>query len=326
VLFANNDHTPLPPGSLSKILTALIAVGWLPADAVVPVTAQAAAVSPERIGMEPGQQWTLSEALQSALIFSANDASYALAQRISGSLAAFATVMTDAAGQIGLVDHPVLRDPAGLDGTEGFEGGNLISAWDVATMARDLMADPALADIVRLPQLDFKGPNGTVYGLHNQNLYFLHTYPGAIGVKTGLTDRAGFCVAEEAVRGARHMLAVVLNGTNSYQSAASLLDTGFTTPVAAEPNNGPTLPPVAAPAPSPPPVPTTLRPRYQQDPVGVAANYPAPQVARRSDDPNRYKVDAGAAAAVGVVAVLVVIWTLRDISWRRRSGLHWRRR
>jgi D-alanyl-D-alanine carboxypeptidase (penicillin-binding protein 5/6) len=326
VLFAQNDHTPLPPGSLSKILTALVAVGWLPPEAVVPVTAQAASASPERIGMEPGQQWTFTEALQSALIFSANDASYALAQRISGSLAAFATVMRSAADQIGLMDHPVLRDPAGLDGTEGFEGGNLISAWDVATMARDLMADPELAAIVGLPKLDFKGPNGTVYGLDNQNLYFLRTYPGAIGVKTGLTDRAGFCVAEEAVRGTRHMLAVVLHGTNSYQTAASLLDTGFATAVEAEPTNAPTLPAAAVPDPNPPRIPTEMLRRLdEQDQMGVAGNFPGPPVTHRSD-PNRYEVDGAAAAAVGVVAVLVAVWTLRDISWRRRMGSHWRRR
>jgi D-alanyl-D-alanine carboxypeptidase (penicillin-binding protein 5/6) len=145
-------------------------------------------------------------------------------------------------------DHPIFHDPAGLDGTEGFEGGNRVSAWDLATAARDLMANPELAMIVRMHRLDFTGPDHVVYGLDNQNLYFLDTYPGAIGVKTGLTDAAGFCVAEEAQRGARRMLAIVLNGASSYQTAADLLNKGFATPAGTEPTAD-ELPAVAEPEP-----------------------------------------------------------------------------
>lgn len=317
-LFARSAHIPMPPGSLSKILTALIAVAWLPHSSLIPVSAQAASVTPERIGMEPGQQWPFEEVLQAALIFSANDAAYALAQQVSGSLGRFAALMAESGLQIGLMDHPVLRDPAGLDGSEGFEGGNLISAWDVAIMARDLMANSQLAAIVRSPRLDFKGPNGTVYGLRNQNLYFLSTYPGAIGVKTGLTDRAGFCVAEEAERGGRHMLAVVLNGANSYQSAAFLLDRGFATPATAEPTNAEVLPPVAFPGRPPPPPPAKLVrlgaehdeevPAVSADPVHT----PASRLAG-------LWVDAGAVVAVVVAAL--VLWVLWGrISPRKRPG------
>jgi D-alanyl-D-alanine carboxypeptidase (penicillin-binding protein 5/6) len=324
-LFARNDHTPLPPGSLTKILTALIAYAWLPHNSFIPVGALAANVTPERIGMEPGQKWPFEEVLQAALVFSANDASYALAQRISGSLGRFAILMTYAAAQIGLKDHPVLRDPAGLDGTEGFEGGNLISAWDTAVIARDLMANPQLAAIVGLRKLGFKGPNGTVYGLDNQNLFFLSTYPGAVGVKTGLTDRAGFCVVEEAVRAPRHMLAVVLNGTNSYQSAAFLLNLGFATAARAEPRKDPALPPPATPEPppaSPPSPPATYRhlsDEQASDGAGVVADSPARAAPVSSEtSATSDEVVAGAAAALAV-AVLLAVWVLW-VSPRRRPG------
>jgi D-alanyl-D-alanine carboxypeptidase (penicillin-binding protein 5/6) len=252
VLFARNDHADLPPGSLTKMLTAMIVVDWLPPQALVPVSAIAAAAYPEKVGMKVGQLWPLADSLQALLIFSANDAAYALAQRVSGSLSEFSVTMQEAAAQIGMRDHPVWRDPAGLDGTEGFEGGNRVSAWDLATAARDFMANPELAGIVRMHSLDFTGPDHIVYGLSNQNLYFLDTFPGAIGVKTGLTDAAGFCVAEEAQRGGRKMLAIVLDGASSYQTAADLLDKGFATPVAAESAPDPLLPPVAEPEPTPP--------------------------------------------------------------------------
>jgi D-alanyl-D-alanine carboxypeptidase len=246
VLIGQNDHVPLPPASLTKILTAMIAADWLRPGTVVPVSAQAAAVYPNRVGMKAGQRWPLAIALRTLLVFSANDSAYALAQRVGGSLAGFAAIMRQAGAQLGLSGPMVLRDPAGLDGKEGFEGGNLLSAWDVAIVARDLMANPTLASIVGIKRYRFTGPDRIVYDLDNKNNYFLDSYPGAIGVKTGFTDSAGFSVAEEAVRGHRAMLAVVMNGENSYQTATDLLNRGFTIPVAAE-RKDPVLPPVREP-------------------------------------------------------------------------------
>jgi len=75
------------------------------------------------VGIEKGVAWPLHDVLESLLVLSANDAAYALAQRISGSLATFASVMQRSAKQVGMTDSPVFHDPAGLDGTEGFEGG-----------------------------------------------------------------------------------------------------------------------------------------------------------------------------------------------------------
>ena len=88
------------------------------------------------------------------------------------------------------------------------------------------MANPTLASIVALKHYRFTGPDGIVYDLSNKNLYFLNTYPGAIGIKTGFTDPAGFCVAEEAVRGRRAMLAVVMNGDQLLSDRGRLARTG----------------------------------------------------------------------------------------------------
>ncbi len=320
VLFAHNDHAALRPGSLTKMLTAMIVADWLPAKALVPVSPTAAAAYPEKVGMKVGQMWPLADSLQALLIYSANDAAYALAERVSGSLNGFAATMQEAAAQIGLQDHSVWHDPAGLDGTEGFEGGNRVSAWDLATAARDLMANPELARIVRMHSLDFTGPDHIVYGLSNQNLYFLDGFPGAIGVKTGLTDAAGFCVAEEAERGGREMLAIVLDGASSYQTAADLLDKGFATPVEAEAATDPQLPPVAEPE----PIPSVPSARFVDTEFAAtkAAAVVAPPwwrtVGRRLA--SRSVLGTGGAAAL-VVGVLVVARTVRGRR-RRPIGAH----
>jgi D-alanyl-D-alanine carboxypeptidase (penicillin-binding protein 5/6) len=120
------------------------------------------------------------------------------------------------------------------------------------------MANPALAAIVRMKTFEFTGPDGIVYDLSSHNLAFLNSYPGAIGVKTGFTDLAGVCVIEEAQRGGRAMMAVVMDGSAPDETAGLLLDRGFRTPVSAEAATEPVLPAVVEPKPPPPPGPKRL--------------------------------------------------------------------
>ena len=266
VLLGHNERMRLPPASLTKILTALIAIRYLPSDAGVPGTVVSENVYPNKVGMEVGVAWPLTEVLQSLLVLSANDAAYAIAQRVSGSLSAFSDVMERSAQQIGMADDPVFHDPAGLDGTEGFDGGNLVSARDLAIAARDLLYTPQLAKIVRERNYRFVDPKGVVHWLPSMNFAFLVTYPGAIGVKTGFTDRAGVCIIGAATRGGRTMLAVVMNGYNPTQSAVDLLNEGFATPTSAEPATD-HLPPHTLPSPPKIITPTKLLRKVHCTPV-----------------------------------------------------------
>jgi D-alanyl-D-alanine carboxypeptidase (penicillin-binding protein 5/6) len=308
VLAGHAYHTPLPPASLTKTLTAMIAVGWLAPGSQVPVTADAFNAFPDKVGMKPGQKWPLDIALHALITDSANDAAYALAIDVAGSMAAFPAVMQEAAAEIGMSDHPVLEDPAGLDGSEGFHGGNRISAWDLAIAGRDMMAIPALAAIARQQTFDFEGPDHIAYHIVSRNLHFLWTYPGAIGVKTGFTDAAGYCDIEEAVKGTRHMLAVVLHSNDPDAVAAALLNQGFATPVAKEAAD-PELPPVRAPGPPPPPTATTTTAPAEGGGRVAAVATPVRGGAGRTGW-------IEVLAAAGVVAG-VGVWTRK---WVRRRG------
>ena len=321
VLFGAHEHDLLPPASLTKMLTAMIAVDWLKTQPLLPVSARTAGVAQDKVGMKAGQRWPFGIALHAMLISSANDAAYAFAERIAGTVERFSTIMRLSAAQLGLSDPPVLHDPAGLDGTEGAEGGNLASAWDMAIAARDLMANPTLASIVALKSFRFTGPDGIVYALSSHNRAFLNSYPGAIGVKTGYTVPAGVCVAEEAVRGGRTMLAVIMNGVSPDQTAAMLLDRGFATPVGSEPA-GPVLPAVRQPEPPPPPPPTTLDPPVHAAlaaPVTAAAPVHGSAVITRP-------VGVGAIVAAACALALVSAGVLRRYRRPRRPvGAHSRR-
>lgn len=290
----------------------MIASDWLPADANVEVPLVASEAYPDRVGMQAGQKWPLGITLHALITDSANDAAYALAVDIGGSLGGFAEIMQQAAAQIGMADHPVLEDPAGLDGTEGYDGGNRISASDLAIAGRDMMANPTLAAIADEQTFDFTGPDGIAYHLVSRNYDFLATYPGAIGVKTGYTDAAGYCDMEEAVKGNRRMLAVVLNSTNPDAVAASLITQGFSVPVAAE-KDDPSLPPVTEPEPDP--VTPAFAPRRPaspstSDPKALVAG----AVAGGRGGPNWQE----GAALAGV--------TVGGVMWLRRAAANPRRR
>src|SRR5207302_2820413 len=167
------------------------------------------------------------------LMVSANDAAVALAEKISGSRQAFAAVMADAAQRLGMTDSPLLHDPAGLDDEFSNEGGNLLSAHDLAVAARAALANDQIREIVSTQVYKFHGGDGNDHRLLNEDL-LLKTYPGAIGMKTGWTRKAGHSFIGAATRDGRTMISVVLGAADIYRTSTGLLDKGFATPVSAE--------------------------------------------------------------------------------------------
>lgn len=322
IIDQSNDRQLLSPASLTKVLTAMVAINWLPPATPVVISARAANVEPDRIGMKAGELWPLDEVIQALLIFSANDAAYALAEAVGVSAENFNSVLNYAASEIGMADKPVFHDPSGLDDTHGVAGGNLVSARDLAIAARDLLSEGRLAQIVAQQALTYTGPQGTVYNLASHNKAFLSSYPGAVGVKTGFTNKAGVCVAAAATRNGRTMLAVVLHGTNPNQTAKVLLDEGFATPSATEPTADAlpavTLPRPPSPAPPPTAPPSIPAPRGRHLALGSSGRPAVPT----ADTAPATLWPAGAA-----VALLVVVAgsTLRSIARRRPPLTHGRR-
>jgi D-alanyl-D-alanine carboxypeptidase (penicillin-binding protein 5/6) len=227
VLAAQAQHDALPPASTTKLMTALVALEKLPAEAVFVVDDTAAAQPAMRIGMRSGQGWALSPTLHSLLMVSANDAAYALAEAASGSLAGFAADMNATAARYGMRDS-VFNDPAGFDDSASFQGGSRVSAYDLAVAARNFLAVPELAAIAAMPEYAFQEPTGRPHHLRNHNK-LLRRYPGAIGLKTGYTRQAGHTFVGAARRDGRTMIAVVLDTDDTYGSAAALMDFGFAT-------------------------------------------------------------------------------------------------
>jgi D-alanyl-D-alanine carboxypeptidase len=225
VMWARDPETSRAPASLTKLITAMVAVddaGSL--DRTVVVAKEAVQVVPSVMGLSFGESLTVRELLDGLFLDSGNDAAEALARGIVPR-DRFIRQMNQKAKSIGLTASHFVN-PSGLDAP-----GHGMSAHDLAHAAAYLdRYYPALAGIaatrdVRIPAT---GHHKAFYP-HNLN-QLIYTYPGATGLKTGLTDNAGGCIVATATRNGRHLIAVVLNATHhSADDAAVLLNYGFST-------------------------------------------------------------------------------------------------
>jgi len=179
-----------------------------------------------RMGLRPGERLTVRELLYGVFLDSGNDAAITLAEAAMPR-ASFIASMNAKAAQLGLVDTHFVN-PIGLD-----DPGQYTSAADLARISIELTSRfPVVAAIASTPSLTIPATaTHHAYALYNLN-QLIRAYPGATGLKTGWTGRAGGCLIATASRGGRHLLVVVMGSPNIFVEAASLLDYGFASPVA----------------------------------------------------------------------------------------------
>jgi len=224
---AHDPHERALVASTIKLLTALIAHDRLESDQLVGVSPRAASMPARKMSLHTGERWKARDLLRTVLLASANDSAVALAEKFGGgTTTGYAKVYAEEAERLGLRDDPKLVDPAGLDDEFSVQGGNLISAYDLAIVARAFLDVPELARIVRVPEYRFTGGDGDPHVVTNHNR-FLDLYDGAIGMKTGATRRSGSSLVAAATRDGHTLIAVVINSPSTYQQATALLDRAF---------------------------------------------------------------------------------------------------
>jgi D-alanyl-D-alanine carboxypeptidase len=211
VILAQNEHEKLPPASLTKIMTAILALEKSSLSDTVVVGKGVTGLEPPSLGLWPGQKISMENLLYGLLLISANDAAAAIAEHIAGSQEAFVEMMNQKAAELGMQDTHFVN-PQGFDAE-----GHLSTAYDLWLLTRYALANPTFAAIVSTRE---RG------GLFSSNR-FLSLYPGADGVKTGTTPLAGECLAASATRGNQKGVVILLNSPDRYGEAASLLDFYF---------------------------------------------------------------------------------------------------
>jgi D-alanyl-D-alanine carboxypeptidase (penicillin-binding protein 5/6) len=221
LLWQHRENASLAPASTTKILTALVALERSSATDLATVPAEASKTAGRSIGLRPGERLKVEQLLYAMLLVSANDAAITLAHHAGGSVPRFIALMNERARALGAV-RSSFRTPTGLP-----QKGHLTTAFDLAVITRAAMRQSTFRTVVgtRTYRWSSAGANAE---LKNSNL-LLESYPGAVGVKTGQTREAGFCLVAAAERADRLLIAVILKSTETsvWRDAKTLMDYGF---------------------------------------------------------------------------------------------------
>ena len=208
------------PASLTKIMTALIILEKDPLDQVVTVSAAASRETGSRIGLRRGDQLRVRDLLAATLMASANDAARALADHHAGNQYAFVNLMNQRARSLNL-QNTMFSNACGHD-----QRGLYTTANDLAVLTERALRIPLFADLVARRSMSITTLKGRSYSFHNVNR-LIGRYPGARGVKTGTTYKAGKCLIALAERGDTRVLLVLMNSRDRWHTAPAMLDAAF---------------------------------------------------------------------------------------------------
>jgi D-alanyl-D-alanine carboxypeptidase (penicillin-binding protein 5/6) len=200
VVFARNGSEELPIASTTKLMTALVTVELEPPNRVL--TEQPYAPGPDEslAGVPAGTRLHIADMLRGMLLPSGNDVANSLAIDVAGSASRFVALMNDWAGRLNL-GRTHFTTPIGLD----LPPGNYSTALDLALLTAVLLRDPLVATIVR--EARARLADGVVVSNRND---LLLRYPWVVGVKTGHTVDAGYCMVGAARLNGINVISVVL--------------------------------------------------------------------------------------------------------------------
>lgn len=213
------------PASLTKVMTVYMALaalesGRLQLKEALPVSEHAAKQPPSKLGLRKGQTISLENAIMAAATRSANDAAVVLAERLGGTEANFAVMMTHQARTMGM-NSSSFQNASGLP-----DIGQISSARDLALLSAAL-----IRDFPQYYQRFFSAKEFVYKGRALPNINkILKTYPEADGLKTGFTCGSGYNLIASAKRGGHRLIGVLLGAHTSaerFQQMGNLLDLGF---------------------------------------------------------------------------------------------------
>lgn len=214
-------HEHLPPASLTKLMTALLAIEHGDLQSTVTISPAAARETGARLKLKPGERYRLHDLLAATLMASANDACHALADALGGSEREFVQRMNQRAAALGMRDTHFVN-ACGHDAK-----GHISSAHDLALLAHHIIRQPELLRLTSRIEQDIQSVDGTRRIRFENKNALVGRYRGAFGLKTGYTARAGKCLIAYAKRGDTTVLLVLLHGNDRWWDAVDILDVAF---------------------------------------------------------------------------------------------------
>jgi D-alanyl-D-alanine carboxypeptidase (penicillin-binding protein 5/6) len=219
-LWSSSAGAPQPPASLTKLMTALVAFDAMAPDEAVTVSAAAARARGARVGLVAGERFHAADLVTAMLVASGNDACHAIAEHVAGSEAAFVRRMNARARAMKL-SATRFENACGFDGPT-----HRSSARDLARMAEALLERPLLARSVALPAATIHAIGGRALEVRNSNA-LIGRVPGAVGVKTGYTARAGRCLVGLVERDGVRVMIVLLGAGDRWWDAVAMIERAF---------------------------------------------------------------------------------------------------
>ena len=228
VYYARSADEQVKIASITKVMTAILAVENCKMDEKITVSNAAAAVGNSTAGLLEGDELTVEQALRGLMIPSGNDAAIALAEHVGKKLdpktkdavATFVKAMNEQAKKLGCTGT-LFENPHGLDFDE-WAGDMHSTAHDVALMMQEAMKDVTIREVMasKDPWIEVTGADGSDHSHSMDTHNVLLGQDGNIGGKTGTTDDAGYCFASAYNRDGDEIYTVVLNSSTTDQRFA----------------------------------------------------------------------------------------------------------
>ena len=225
ILYDQNADEPLPPASITKIMSLLLVMealdrGDFTLETVVNASEHACSMGGSQIWLEPGEGMTVHDLLKATVIASANDACVALGELVAGSEEGFVELMNSRAKELGM-NSTTFKNCTGLDAE-----GHITTANDVAIMSGELIKHDLIKDYSTVWMDTLRDGKSELVNTNK----LVRFYKGTTGLKTGTTSVAKYCLSATAERDNLSLVAVIMGGETSsdrFEGAKKLLDFGF---------------------------------------------------------------------------------------------------
>lgn len=234
LLWEKNGEKPFAMASTTKIMTAILVLENADLEDTVTISKNAAHQPDVHMDLKEGEQWKVGDLLSAMMLRSYNDAAVALAEHVSGSVEKFCTEMTKKAEEIGAEDT-VFGSPNGLD-SHLTDAQHHSTAYDMSLIAAYALENETFREIIAQPEISVADIEGKHICNATNADRFLKEYSGALGIKTGYTNKAGHCFVGAAEREDVLLISTVLGsgwGTGGkekkWTDTKALMDYGFDT-------------------------------------------------------------------------------------------------
>lgn len=228
ILYNKNQDEVLPPASMTKIMTMLLIMeeldrGNIKLEETIRISENAASMGGSQVFLEAGEEMSIQDLIKSIAIASGNDASVAMAERISGSEEAFVKRMNEKVTELGL-KNTKFQNSSGLPAANHYS-----TAHDMAIIAKELLRYESVTKYTSIYEDYLRKGEKNEFWLVNTNK-LVKFYPDVDGLKTGFTNEAKYCLTATAKKDNMRVIAVVMGADTTKKRNADvskMLDYAF---------------------------------------------------------------------------------------------------